>query len=608
MRNFIPDKSAFLIPPWNTVELSQRDVSLQIPLDYVTLPAVSLSAACFGAGLYEDDAARKCISNLLAVGYRRLYVDVYWSSEGDLWGLCPIDTVGARPTSTIPTSAPSGDITSSRASAINPSSTSAAVNSKKKARAAQERSESGPEIYNLGPYSCTQSLNISTLSAVLEEYFLSTENTINANMLYLIINMHAAGSSDSPDEPPKTPDLSSLPSPSRLLGRMLGSSLRNFIYSPARLMENRQNLNESWFSVSPSQQPIAEYLTTTVDSKHHLATANGWPSTGFAVLARASRLIMGWGTIDPQMSSYNFTGDPMVFPPNSLTSRIDIQVDAAANLTKGCLYDPSSTGVSTDDHTWAVAELPQRNSSDEIALLTRQFVSCGISPVVNYTLLNVTADRDIGPYRNVSFSTTWSWAKDEPLNSTGSTSSKTRNSYRCAAMDAALSGKWRAHECSDEFRVACRVGNSPYDWIISEKTASYFTAAEACPERTAFSVPRTALENTYLYSKLHPQRNVTTAILPDTSDKDSGSSQSVWIDFNSADVPSCWVTHGAAAQCPYELDTNEIERRAILVPTIAAIIVLILTALTLFVKCNANRRNSRRRRVIDGWDYEGVPS
>ncbi|KAK2873327.1 hypothetical protein FQN49_002441 [Arthroderma sp. PD_2] len=623
MRNFIPDESALLLPPWNTVELvglgmialamplltlflqSQRDVSLQIPLDYVTLPAVSLSAACFSTGLYEDNAARTCISNLLEVGYRRLYVDAYWSPKGDSWGLCPIDTVGAHSTPTTPTGAPYGGGESSTTPSIDPASTSAGVKGRKRAHTLREKRTPAAELYSLGQYSCTQSLDITTLSAILEEYFSSTENTINASMLYLIINMHAAASSDSPDKPPEKPSSDGLPSPSRLLGRVLGQSLISYIYSPSRLMENRQNLNESWFSISPSQQPIGEYFTTTVDGKNQLSTLNGWPPAGFAVLARATRLVMGWGTIDPQMSSYNFTGDTMVFPPNSLTSRIEIEVDSAANLTNGCLYDPGSTELSSVDRPWAVAEVPQRNSSDELSLLTRQLVSCGISPIVNHTLLNTTADKDISPYRNVSFSSTWSWAKDEPLNSTGSTSSHTGNSYRCAAMDAALSGKWRAHECTDEFRVACRVGNSPHDWIIPEDTASYFDAEKVCPENTTFSVPRTALENTYLYSKLSPQLNSAGIISPVTNDN---SSRMLWIDFNSADVPACWVTHGPDAQCPYEVDTNEIERRAILVPTIAAIIVLILTALTLFVKCNANRRNSRRRKVIDGWDYEGVPS
>jgi hypothetical protein len=88
-----------------------------------------------------------------------------------------------------------------------------------------------------------------------------------------------------------------------------------------------------------------------------------------------------------------------------------------------------------------------------------------------------------------------------------------------------------------------------------------------------------------------------------------GESSGIWANFNSLDVQACWVTGGPNATCPYYEDEDADERRQIVIPTVAAIIVLIITALTLFVKCNANRRNSRRKkRVIEGWEYEGVPS
>ena len=83
----------------------------------------------------------------------------------------------------------------------------------------------------------------------------------------------------------------------------------------------------------------------------------------------------------------------------------------------------------------------------------------------------------------------------------------------------------------------------------------------------------------------------------------------VWINFNSLNLQTCWVATGPNGTCPYYDDSRATQSRQVLVPTIAAIIVLILTALTLFVKCSANRRNSKnRRRGEGGWDYEGVPS
>jgi hypothetical protein len=125
-----------------------------------------------------------------------------------------------------------------------------------------------------------------------------------------------------------------------------------------------------------------------------------------------------------------------------------------------------------------------------------------------------------------------------------------------------------------------------------------------CPPGSTFAVPRTGLENTYLYRHL--------LSLPETK-IDLGSTdpilREVFVNFNSMDVTSCWVSGGYGATCPYASDPQQLERRTVLVAAIAGIIVLIITALTFFVKCNANRRNSRRRkRVIGGWEYEGVPS
>jgi hypothetical protein len=112
------------------------------------------------------------------------------------------------------------------------------------------------------------------------------------------------------------------------------------------------------------------------------------------------------------------------------------------------------------------------------------------------------------------------------------------------------------------------------------------------------------LENTYLYKYLLAQPETT--INPASTDANL---REIYVDFNSIDVTSCWVTGGPGAKCPYESDPQQLEHRTVLVAAIAGIVILIITALTLFVKCNANRRNSRRRkRVIEGWEYEGVPS
>ncbi|KAI5280619.1 hypothetical protein KEM52_004077, partial [Ascosphaera acerosa] len=134
-----------------------------------------------------------------------------------------------------------------------------------------------------------------------------------------------------------------------------------------------------------------------------------------------------------------------------------------------------------------------------------------------------------------------------------------------------------------------------------------YDVSKHCPAGSRFAVPRTPLENTYLYAHLLAQPAKMLG-----ADDDDATKHSVWVDFNSVDVAQCWVTsRGDSSQrtkCPYHIDQRGVSRKHVIVPTVAAIIALAITALMVLVKCNVNRRNSRRKRVIEGWEYEGVPS
>lgn len=56
--------------------LSQRDLSLALPINFMTVPGVSLSAACFGNLVIAEGKLSRCFSNLLAVGFRRFELDL----------------------------------------------------------------------------------------------------------------------------------------------------------------------------------------------------------------------------------------------------------------------------------------------------------------------------------------------------------------------------------------------------------------------------------------------------------------------------------------------------------------------------------------------------
>jgi hypothetical protein len=232
------------------------------------------------------------------------------------------------------------------------------------------------------------------------------------------------------------------------------------------------------------------------------------------------------------------------------------------------------------------------------------FTACGLSPVLNTTLFNETADTNVSHYRNVSLSTGWAWAIGEPQGAAYSGGENASQIDRCAVMDLSLKGRWRVANCSDVRRAACRVDHSPFSWTLSGSTASYSDVASSCPSGSVFSVPRTALENTYLYETLISELGP--AINPRSTDP---TLSDIYVDFNSLNVESCWVSGGPGAVCPYAADTAQLERQTVWFAAVAGIVICIITALTLFVKCNANRRNSRRRkRIIEGWEYEGIPS
>ena len=101
---------------------SQRDLGLRVPINYITVPGVSFTAACFPTLRFEDDNSGDCLSNLLAVGFRRLEIDLYWDPGRGVWSFCPV----AIPAS-INNAGPAAITTPSFSSSAAPVLTSAAI-------------------------------------------------------------------------------------------------------------------------------------------------------------------------------------------------------------------------------------------------------------------------------------------------------------------------------------------------------------------------------------------------------------------------------------------------------------------------------------------------
>jgi hypothetical protein len=352
--------------------------------------------------------------------------------------------------------------------------------------------------------------------------------------------------------------------------------------------------------------PAAGYYATSIGNDGADSTQNGWPSEAYLEFRHFLRLITSFGSVDPQMASYDFGSDEdTIFPPDETISARNVSISNTGWVTAGCLFNPHISRITSDTNSsWAISvasNLPNLasdpNATIPIPVITN-LTSCGISSFINASLSETTADTNPLAYLSIAYSTIWSWAPNEPSNAT-TTDDDSSNDYRCAALYGDANGRWRAVSCQSKHRVACR-GSTPYIWNISSDLFTYADASNACPDDTTFAVPRTALENAHLYSAALASSNT-------SSDRDL---PIILLDLNCLDYPDCWVT-GANSTCPYKDQSDQDRTKIVVVPTLATVIVFVLAVATFFVKCAANRRDLRRgkrRRNMGGWDYEGVPS
>lgn len=606
---------------------STRDLAYPVPINFVTHPGVSVTAACFGNGTYSAIAAGKCISNLLAAQYRRLVLDIYWDASARQFSLCPVqlpNSAGATTTILPTTSVLSSPYISSvqlTQSTTHPeagrprqatsaplyASFNATTNSPSTSTSSQIPVEtligpSGEMLFSLGSYQCSQNLEVQNVSPLMLEYLQTTSDTIHARLLWIEWNLHAAASVDAPDDPAEAPPNSALPSGDQLIGQDMNSTLRAYMYTPSQLASDRSNLNESWYHDFSAYFPEPGYYSTQKEADGTISTPDGWPTEAYIQLTKLMRVLLSWGTVDPQMANYNFSGDSrLIFPQGYLSQSQQIHANAEGQVTSGCFFDSSATSVSQVNSSWATSSLDQ---NAPLPALINNLTACGISPVLNETLENASADRNATSYIVFLQSAAWNWAAGEPRNNSvpGFDDDYPQTEFRCALMDtsSAYVGHWRVENCPVKYYAACRIKNQPYQWALSSNEVSFHDAPYSCPNNSNFSAPRTGLENHYLY-----QYVLSSPDSINTAEEAKG----IWINLNSLDIATCWVTTGPNGTCPYYIDESSQQSRQILVPTIAAIIVFVLTALTIFVKCNANRRNSRtRKRGSGGWDYEGVPS
>jgi hypothetical protein len=407
-------------------------------------------------------------------------------------------------------------------------------------------------LVSIGPYTCTTTINMSTLITQLSDHFGKTDDTINASLLYISINVHVAASPENPFSSPSTPTASRSEYDS--IGDIFDQNISDYIYTPKDLAANRRDVNGSWLTVAERYRPADEFYNITLNEFDQASTEDGWPSESYIEFSRSKRLLLSWGDIAPQMLGYDFTGDSeIIFPKDFIQESVSVEASSAGEVIGGCfLRQNTGNGqVSAVNSSWAISgttnfPYPTLPKSDLAPLLnlSSNLISCGISPLLNHTLLNVTAGQDYRPYQAFTYAAIWSWASTEPQDYNSST-------YRCALTSTTRSGRWIVGDCGDSHHAACRASRQPYNWTTSPNTVSYHSAGDACPTDFEFAAPRTALENSFLTQAMRAANHVDT-----------------WVDFNAIDRVNCWVMGGPDAQCPYKetaWDQDYYKKRVILV-------------------------------------------
>lgn len=559
-----------------------------------------LTAACFANNVYDNAPAGRCVSNLLASQLQRYVIDLYWDVSNRRFSLCPVELPTSNATTTQTANATLQSPVASQGSSSTNSTTSTTAAPSPANSFSTVESNNGRTLFQIGQYQCSNTLSLQSILNVFHDYTVDTSDTTQAKLSIITINLHVATSVNNSNTSYQMLQPSDLPTAEQSVRTFFGE-LDNLLYKPGALFSDRQSLNASWFRKPiVGVPPASSYYSLYTAPNGDLATTDGWPDELFVQRVRAKRILVGFGSVDDNFRNYNTTVDSdRVFAPGYLLSEREVTLNNNGTLSKGCFHIDTAYSPRQANNSWAITSINTINPL-VVGDAADNFTTCGISPILNVTLNNSSAEVSPLPYQNFGNNAVFSWAYGQPQNDSNADGGSA-SSFRCALMvsNDAFRGHWRVEYCNYRYRAACRDPTNPYRWALSSSKVEFASASAACPSpATTFEAPRTGLENFNLYT-----------LVTSSSRDDPSLLDGVWINLNALRVENCWITTGANGTCPYYQNPNVVYSRQILIPTLAAFIVLILTALTVLVKCSNNARDSRKvRRGDGGWDYEGVPS
>ncbi|KAK9249152.1 hypothetical protein V1506DRAFT_527167 [Lipomyces tetrasporus] len=577
---------------------SQRDLTLNVSIDQLVNPAINLNTVLLEPLNYTSNT----LTNFAAIirrGASRVFLDLYWNSRTSNWQLCPFIAEDNNSSNT--STAVSG--TSSDGIDSGPSSSS----------------ETAIFLYNGRAYTCNTTITFSVfLSDILKEQWIHhTDDNLNAQTIVLTMNLRSAksaavvnvgdeGSVGTTVTQQATTSVSSLRSDSVTstasqatvaatdldnLASQIENVLGEYVYTPVMLELDRSK-NLTWNDTAVSSQ--------------------GWPLLQNVLFKDFYRVLFSFGDIDVPSAEYDtrldfdyiFSADDIPHSGNGAllytskfsSAELEAIPSSVCTISDGDDIAITSSGARVNP-SWLIASDTSDNPFSAVAML--QYMKCGFSPVLNATL---GSSNEILQYLVSALeSGRWSWKAGQPTEElepvpTGGATPITGGSgemRRCAAL---TEDRWTVENCFSKYLVACRVAKSPYNWTLSQKKVSYYDSISVCTGNTILSLPRTALQNTMLQ----------------TLRQSVAGSDPVWIDMNSIEQPNCWVSGGPGASCTYA--TSNRESIEVIVPTVAAVVVAVLLALTLCSKLLGYKQvkaRRKRRRIVKKFgemEYDGVPS
>ncbi|KAK9473334.1 uncharacterized protein V1510DRAFT_414767 [Dipodascopsis tothii] len=595
---------------------SQRDLAQNVSIDQLTYPGVNLNTVILDKYNYTADSLA-LTSQLLDVGFRRVFVDLFWNPNNATLQLCPF--VGRPDTVDNGLAGFSGG---------------------------------GSTVY------CAENVTINNLLDAIYDWIADTDTNLAAGAAIITLNLRwprdgqetrvqrrqlAAGLAAEPATAAATTVASHASETRGSAASVLSSgasalssaahsvaashsSIRLSTPSSARL---HTTARASLSSVRPSSTAASTtvsaaaqvsftadlvsdqirgklrywmYTPTELDSDRESRLtwddsgrdSNGWPLLDKVLYVDDHRLLFTYGVIEIGNDTYPYDQDlDSMFPPSELLfeeSRMISTSSSTSHTTGTRLNGVCSLGDNGmyigDTHLAPSWLLAWDNNDDAFtAASVRDYVACGYSPVLNSTHSDM--ESFVTSFLQNSI---WSWSPGQPP-----VVASSDQSHQCAVITP---DGWTVTSCySPQQHAACRIDKESYEWTLSASAATFADAkcSAESGHTGSLSLPRTALQNSYLRLALA-----------------NAGYGAAFVELNSIAGANCWVSGGTDATCPYQRTTRvSVE---VIVPTVATIIVSVLLALTMWSKwrdynhVKARRRRKRRAKIFAENEYKGVPS